>query len=168
MLMVPVDIQLQIHQVLAHEAYLLDNNRLDDWLDLLADDLRYTMPVRELVSRGTERPADSEAFALFDDDKASIRLRARRMQSNIAPTESPPPIVQRLITNIAIEPTDVAHEYRVRSNFLAHLERRGRHTSTLIGSREDILRQTDAGWKIARRQVQLAQTLLPMTISIFL
>jgi 3-phenylpropionate/cinnamic acid dioxygenase small subunit len=168
MLIVPVDIQLQIEQVLAYEARLLDGNRLDDWLDLLADDLRYYVPVRELVPRNAERRSGAEAFALFDDDKASIRLRARRMQSNVAPTESPPPIVQRLITNIAVEPTDIAGEYRVRSNFLAHLERRGRHSSMLIGSREDILRQSETGWKIARRQVQLAQTLLPMTISIFL
>jgi 3-phenylpropionate/cinnamic acid dioxygenase small subunit len=168
MLMVPVEIQLQIEQVLAHEARLLDSNRLDDWLDLLADDLHYYAPVRELVSRSAARPSGKDAFALFDDDKASIRLRARRMQSNVAPTESPPPIVQRLITNIAVESTNVAGEYRVRSNFLVHLERRGRHSSMLVGSREDILRQSEGGWKIARRQVQLAQTLLPMTISIFL
>ena len=107
-------------------------------------------------------------FALFDDDKSSIRLRTRRILSNVAPTESPPPLTQRLITNILIDPTAKADEYNVRSNFLVHLERRGRHVSIFVGSREDMLRRTREGWKIARRNVLLAQSVLPMTISIFL
>jgi biphenyl 2,3-dioxygenase beta subunit len=125
------------------------------------------MPVRETVPLGPERPSSPPTFALFDDDKSSIRLRTRRILSNVAPTESPPPITQRLITNILTEPTASAGEYRVYSNFIVHIERRGRHVSMFVGQRDDLLRRTEQGWKIATRRVTLAQTVLPMTISIF-
>jgi 3-phenylpropionate/cinnamic acid dioxygenase small subunit len=48
-----------------------------------------------------------------------------------------------------------------------HIERRGRHVSMFVGQRDDLLRRTEQGWKIATRRVTLAQTVLPMTISIF-
>jgi 3-phenylpropionate/cinnamic acid dioxygenase small subunit len=165
---VSVETELEIQRFLAYEAKLLDDNALEQWLDLLSEDVHYFMPVRETIPKGRERPSSEATFALFDDDKSSIRLRTRRILSNVAPTESPPPLTQRLITNILIDPNDNADEYNVRSNFLVHIERRGRHVSMFIGSREDKLRRTGEGWKIARRRVLLAQTVLPMTISIFL
>jgi biphenyl 2,3-dioxygenase subunit beta len=168
MVSIPVQTELEIQRFLAHEAKLLDDNQLEQWLDLLAEDIRYFMPVRETIPKGPERPSSEAAFALFDDDKSSIRLRTRRILSNVAPTESPPPLTQRLITNILTDPADKADEYNVRSNFLVHLERRGRHVSMFVGSREDVLRRTGEGWRIARRHVLLAQSVLPMTISIFL
>jgi len=163
----PIETELDIQRFLAWEAKLLDENRLDEWLELLADDIRYFMPVRETVPLGPERPSSPATFALFDDDKSSIRLRTRRILSNVAPTESPPPITQRLITNILTEPTASAGEYRVSSNFIVHIERRGRHVSMFVGKRDDLLRRTEQGWQIATRRVTLAQTVLPMTISIF-
>jgi 3-phenylpropionate/cinnamic acid dioxygenase small subunit len=169
MLRVPVEIQIEIEQFLAHEARLLEENRLDEWLALLADDVRYVMPVRESV----EQPADNSsaipasAFALFDDDKNSLALRAGRMQSKVAPTEVPVALVQRLITNVAVARAEAPDQYQVRSNFLVHQERRGRHASTFIGMRDDVLRHTAGSFKIARREIRLAQTLLPATISLF-
>lgn len=165
---IPVETQLEIQRFLAHEAKLLDDNALEQWLDLLAEDIHYVMPVRETIPKGPDRPSSEASFALFDDDKSSIRLRTRRILSNVAPTESPPPLTQRLITNILIDPSDKADEYNARSNFLVHIERRGRHVSMFIGSREDVLRRTPEGWKIASRRVLLVQSVLPMTISIFL
>jgi 3-phenylpropionate/cinnamic acid dioxygenase small subunit len=162
-----IETELGIQRFLALEAKLLDENRLNEWFELLADDVRYFMPVRETLPLGPDRPSSPAKFALFDDDKNSIRLRVLRALSNVAPTESPPPVTQRLITNVLTEPTASADEYRVYSNFIVHNERRGRHVSMFVGSREDLLRRTDRGWRIAGRQVNLAQAILPMTISIF-
>jgi 3-phenylpropionate/cinnamic acid dioxygenase small subunit len=164
--MLPVETELEIQRFLAWEAKLLDENRLNEWLELLADDVRYFMPVRETVPLGPERPTSPPAFALFDDDKSSLRLRTRRILSNVAPTESPPPITKRLITNVLAE-SAVTGEYLVCSNFLVHIERRGRHVSMFVGQRNDILRRNEKEFKIAMRRVNLAQSVLPMTISIF-
>jgi len=116
MLCVAVEIQVEIEQFLAHEARLLEEHRLHEWLALLADDSKYFMPIREAV----EQPPDGSSalprsgFALFDDDKKSLTLRAGRMQSKLAPTEMPPALVQRLITNIQAFGTEVRDQYQVQ------------------------------------------------------
>ena len=162
-LKVPVEVQLEIEAFLAHEARLLQENRLDDWLELVAEDCRYVMPVRETVRDGDSASGD---FALFDDDKASLRLRAGRILSGVAPTEMPPALDQRLISNVVVEPRDDG-AYAVSSAFYIHLERRGRHSSHFVGRRDDVIRKTADGWAIASRRVHLAQTILPSTITVF-
>ena len=42
----------QIEAFLYHEAELLDERRYEDWLALLADDVRYWMPMRRNVKFG--------------------------------------------------------------------------------------------------------------------
>jgi 3-phenylpropionate/cinnamic acid dioxygenase small subunit len=169
MLRVPIEIQIAIEQFLAYEARLLDEHKFDEWLALLADDIKYLMPINESL----QQPPDASSkvpegsFALFDDDKDSLTLRAGRMQSKVAPTEVPAALLQRLITNIQAFSSDAPNQYQVRSNFLVYQERRGRHASTFIGRRDDLLRHTDGAFKITRREIHLAQTLLPATISLF-
>jgi 3-phenylpropionate/cinnamic acid dioxygenase small subunit len=160
---VPVEVQLDIEQFLAYEARLLEENRLDEWLDLLAEDCTYVMPVRESVTGEAETGG---GFALFDDDKSSLRLRAGRILSGVAPTEMPSALDLRLITNIVVEPRQ-ENVYAVSSKFYVHQERRGRHTSHFVGLRDDVLRRTAESWEIAARTIHLAQTLLPSTITIF-
>jgi 3-phenylpropionate/cinnamic acid dioxygenase small subunit len=79
----------------------------------------------------------------------------------------PPALVQRLITNIQAACTDNPDLYEVRSNFLVHQERRGRHTSMFIGSRDDLLRRANGSFQIARREIRLAQTVLPASAALF-
>jgi 3-phenylpropionate/cinnamic acid dioxygenase small subunit len=169
MLRVSVEVQVEIEQFLAYEARLLDEHRLDEWLALLAADVKYLMPVSEAVEQppGGSPVVPRSGFALFDDDKNSLTLRAGRMQSQVAPTEVPAALLQRLITNIQVESVEKSEHYRVHSNFLVHQERRGRHASTFIGRRDDILRRAGGSFQIARREVRLAQTVLPATISLF-
>jgi 3-phenylpropionate/cinnamic acid dioxygenase small subunit len=168
-MLVPIEVQIRIEQFLAHEAKLLEEQRLDEWLALLTDDVRYVMPVREHIEqpRGQGARTPPSGFALFDDDKSSLTLRAGRMQSKVAPTEVPAALVQRLITNVQVTNADVPGQYGVRSNFLIYQERRGRHASMFIGARDDVLRQVNGSFAIARREIRLAQTLLPATIALF-
>jgi 3-phenylpropionate/cinnamic acid dioxygenase small subunit len=168
MLRVPIEIQIEVEQFLAHEARLLEEHRLDEWLALLTDDVKYVMPIRESVQQPDGSiPVPPSGFALFDDDKNSLTLRAGRMQSQVAPTEVPLALVQRLITNVQVADAGVPDQYDVRSNFLVYQERRGRHVSMFVGTRHDLLRRANGSFKIARREVRLAQTLLPATISLF-
>jgi 3-phenylpropionate/cinnamic acid dioxygenase small subunit len=169
MLRVPLEVQIQIEQFLFHEARLLEEHRLDEWLDLLADDVSYVMPIEEAVEK---RPDGSSSmppsgFALFDDDKSSLTVRTRRLQSTLTPAETPPALVQRLITNIQAASTDKPNHYDVRSNFLIYQERRGRHANTFIGNRSDVLRRANGSFQIVRREIHLAQAVLPVTVSLF-
>nr|ART40138.1 K175 [uncultured bacterium] len=124
------------------------------------------MPVREYVEAGPGAPAAADTFALFDDDKQSLSLRVARLETGIAHAEVPKSVTQRLITNVVIAPgADGA--LNVSSNFMVYQERRGRHGHTFFGRREDALRRDGGTLKIAARKVELAQTILPTTLSIF-
>ena len=151
---------------LYREARLLEQNRLEEWLALFTDDARYWMPVREQIESRKAAPDASDGFALFDDDKKSLTLRVARIMTGAAHAEAPVSVTQRLITNVLVGPK--GDELEVSSNFMVYQERRGRHGVTFFGRREDVLRREAASFRIARRKIELAQTILPATLSIFL
>ena len=156
----------EVEAFLYREARMLEDNRFDDWLKCFSDDVRYWMPIQESTGRSSE-PEESDTFALFDDDKKSLELRVLRIKTGDAHAEVPPSTTQRLVTNITVEP-DAAHDsLRVRSNFMVYQERRGQHGVTFFGKRDDMLRMIEGEFKICRRRIDLAQKILPTTISIF-
>jgi 3-phenylpropionate/cinnamic acid dioxygenase small subunit len=166
---VPVEVQLEIQQFLNDEAQLLDQSKFRDWLGLFTDDVNYRLPVRRTVGPGPGAAAAQAqpVFCLFDDDKKSLELRTMRLETGLAHAEIPESVTQRLVTNVVVNPTDKLDELDVSSNFIIYQERLGRHGSTFIGRRNDRFRSVNGGWKIAKRDIQLAQTILPSTISIF-
>lgn len=162
----PAELQFEVESFLYAEARLLEQNRFDEWLALFADNARYVMPVREQIEAGAAGKVSADTFALFDDDKNSLSLRATRIQTGIAHAEAPNTVTQRLITNVMVRP-DGADALTVSSNFMVYQERRGRHGSTFFGRREDVLRRANGSLQIASRKIDLAQAILPTTISIF-
>jgi dibenzofuran dioxygenase subunit beta len=163
---VPWEDLKQVEAFLYAEARLLEDNRFDEWLACLSDDIHYWMPVRQNmdVVEGDESPLGS--FALYDDDKQSLELRVLRIKTGQAHAEVPLSVTQRFITNVRAEPAteNVLHVY---SNFLVYQERRGQHGVTFYGRRDDILSHEKDAMKIKKRMIRLAQTILPTTISIF-
>jgi 3-phenylpropionate/cinnamic acid dioxygenase small subunit len=155
----------EVQTFLYREARLLELNRFDEWLELFTDDVRYWMPVREEVQgqEGTGGGADS--FSLYDDDKKSLSLRVTRIQTGGAHAEVPASVTQRLITNILAQSS--GDDLEVSSSFMVYQERRGRHGVTFFGRRDDLLRRHGESFRIARRKIELAQAILPSTISIF-
>lgn len=166
---VPVELQREVEQFLYAEARMLEDNRFDDWLACFSDDVRYLMPVRENVAPSVAIDA-ADRFAIYDDDKSSLRLRALRIQTGEAHAEIPLSVTQRLITNVIVAPLrqNEAHgRLLVRSNFMVYQERRGLHGSTYFGRRDDIISRAQGMLRIDARTILLAQSILPTTISIF-
>lgn len=62
----------EILDLLHREAELLDEGRLDEWLDLLTDDVTYQMPVRMTRERGQTGDVSME-MQHFWDDRATWR-----------------------------------------------------------------------------------------------
>src|ERR1700678_326695 len=65
---------LQAHQWLVDEAYLLDGQQYESWLDLLTDDIHYHMPVRVTTALGAGFDT-APGMAHFDEDKYSLSRR---------------------------------------------------------------------------------------------
>jgi phthalate 3,4-dioxygenase subunit beta len=160
---------LQAHQFLVDEAYLLDAQDYDAWLDTLADDVRYVMPVRVTTARGAGFDT-SPGMAHFDEDKYSLGQRAARFATEHAWTEDPPSRLRHFITNVrAFECDDEAH-LAVESAELLFRSRGDVNESALVScGREDLLRWCDDRWKLARRTIFVDESVLRMqNLAVFL
>src|SRR2546426_328601 len=92
----------EIVDFLIDEAALLNQNRLPEWVALLAEDLSYRMPVRETLSRAGG-PGFDQRSGHFDDDLPSIKLRVRRLlETKSAFAEDPPSRSRRFVTNVVV------------------------------------------------------------------
>jgi 3-phenylpropionate/cinnamic acid dioxygenase small subunit len=166
------ELRREIEEFLYFEAELLDDRRLREWFELLADDIRYWMPIRHNLF---ERPEDirdelskaGEAF-YFDDDRKSLKIRVERAYARNAWAEMPPSRTRHLITNIRIKKDD-GREIEVHSNFLVYRTRMENDQDMFVGERQDVLRRVDGSFKIAKRTIILDQAvLMAKNISVFL
>ena len=157
----------EIAEFLYREAELLDERRYADWLALLADDIRYWMPMRRNVKFGEEgREFTREAtdIAWFDEGKDTLTRRVRQIQTGIHWAEEPQSRISHLVTNVQLVEASPsvaeAQEVMVRCRFLIYRNRVETETDLLVGKREDVLRREGDEWRIARRKIILDQNVL--------
>jgi 3-phenylpropionate/cinnamic acid dioxygenase small subunit len=160
---------LQAHQFLVDEAYLLDAQQYDAWLDILTDDIRYVMPVRVTTARGAGFDT-SPGMAHFDEDKYSLGQRVARFATEHAWTEDPPSRLRHFITNVRAFECDEDAELLVESAELLFRSRGDVNESALVScGREDVLRRCGNSWKLARRKVFVDESVLRMqNLAVFL
>jgi phthalate 3,4-dioxygenase subunit beta len=160
---------LQAHQFLVDEAYLLDAQQYETWLDTLTDDIRYIMPVRVTTARGAGFDT-SPGMAHFDEDKYSLRQRVARFTTEHAWTEDPPSRLRHFITNVRTFACDDERHLEVESAELLFRSRGDINESALLScGREDLLRWCDDRWKLARRNIIADESVLRMqNLAVFL
>ncbi len=151
-------------QFLYREAALLDRGEFQAWLELLTTDFRYTVPVRSTRYGRTSDEFSSTSFH-FNEDLFSLTMRVQRLQTRFAWAEDPPSRSRHLVTNVLVEPPEPsAGELRVTSNVLLLRTRfDNAEIEQLSGERDDVLRMTHQGLRLARRNVYLDQTTLPIS-----
>jgi len=157
----------EIAEFLYREAELLDERRYEEWLALLADDIRYWMPMRRNVKFGEgEREFTREAtdIAWFDEGKDTLTRRVRQIQTGIHWAEEPQSRIAHLVTNVQVAEAspsvEEAREVEVKCRFLIYRNRVETETDLLVGKREDLLRRDGDEWKITRRKIILDQNVL--------
>jgi phthalate 3,4-dioxygenase subunit beta len=160
---------LQAHQFLVDEAYLLDAQAYDVWLDTLTDDIRYVMPVRVTTARGAGFDT-APGMAHFDEDKYSLSQRVARFATGHAWTEDPPSRLRHFITNVRTFECDADTELLVESAELLFRNRGDVNESALVScGREDLLRRCEDRWKLARRNIFVDESVLRMqNLAVFL
>jgi 3-phenylpropionate/cinnamic acid dioxygenase small subunit len=157
----------EIAEFLYREAELLDERRYDDWLALLADDIRYWMPMRRNVKYGNEErefTRDTTDINWFDEGKDTLSRRVKQIQTGIHWAEEPVSRIAHLVSNVQVlEATPSVAEPRevqVKCRFLIYRNRVETETDILVGKREDLLRRDGDDWRIARRKIILDQNVL--------
>ena len=157
----------EITEFLYREAELLDERRYREWLDLLADDIRYWMPMRRNVKYGDDDGEFTRALSdvnWFDEGKDTLSRRVKQIETGIHWAEEPHSRLSHLVTNVQLqgaEPSFAApQEVSVTCRFLIYRNRVQTETDILVGKREDLLRRAGDGWQIARRKIVLDQNVL--------
>jgi len=163
-----LELKQEIEEFLYHEADLLDQRKFREWLDLLAEDLVYFMPIRRNVKFGEheerENTRQGEGISWFDEDKWTVTKRVEQILTGVHYAEEPLSRVTHMVSNIRlldIKP-DAAHpeEVTVGCRFLVYQSRVEYENYTFIGRRFDTLRRHGDAWLIARRELILEQNVL--------
>lgn len=160
---------LEAHQWLVDESYLLDAQAYEQWLELLTDDIHYLMPVRVTTALGAGFDT-SPGMAHFDEDKYSLSRRVARFLTEHAWTEDPPSRLRHHLSNVRTFATDTPDHLIVDSATLLFRNRGDVHPGSLVSAgREDLLRRTPEGWKLARRTILVDDSVMRMqNLAIFL
>jgi 3-phenylpropionate/cinnamic acid dioxygenase small subunit len=151
------------------EAELLDERRHREWLELLAEDIRYVVPVRVTTAHSLDGSALDD-MAHFDEDRYSLTKRVQRFETEYAWAEDPPSRTRRFVTNVRVWETDQESELVVRCNLLLFRSRGDiRDHDLLSATREDLLRREDGALKLASRHVLLDESVLrTQNLAVFL
>ena len=157
------------HQWLVDEAWLLDAQAYAEWLELLTDDIHYLMPVRVTTALGAGYDT-SPGMAHFDENKYSLSRRVARFLTEHAWTEDPPSRLRHHLSNVRTFATVLEDHLVVESATLLFRNRGDvREGSFVSAGREDLLRRTPDGWKLARRTILVDDSVMRMqNLAIFL
>lgn len=164
------ELQTEVCQFLYREARTLDENRFEDWLDMLTEDVKYDMPLTLTRERAEQDRAYEPEMQYYSENIHSLKMRVARLRTEYAWAEDPPTRTTHMVLNVELEPTEDATEVLARSVFVVYANRASLPDwEKFIGRREDVLVRDGADWKIRRRTLYLGQaTLGAPTISFFL
>ena len=164
-------LQQQVEEFLYREARCLDERRLTDWLDFMADDVHYFMPIRRNIKYGDwhlEFSDPDHEISYFDEGKDILEGRVRQLQTGVHWAEEPVSRFEHLISNVEIL-SEEGELVEVASKFYTYQNRLQDEVQVFCGRRYDVLRRDpQMGFKLVKRKILLAQNvLLPKVINTF-
>ncbi|MBA6411820.1 aromatic-ring-hydroxylating dioxygenase subunit beta [Parahaliea sp. F7430] len=154
-----------VEQFYYREARLLDERKYLQWLKLLCEDIRYSIPSRYIATpdpalRGTEalhaiehelERGGPDCAPLREENFFNLAIRADRALKMNAWADNPPARTRRFISNVEVFSCEEG--YQSFSNFMMTYSRHSTVEHSYTGQRRDTLRQVDGELKIARREV---------------
>lgn len=150
----------EAERLLFEEARLLDDRRLQEWLDLFTPDAVYWVPIAD------DRDPGDEPSIIYDD-RARMEERVFRLLDTPAHSQLPPSRTQHDISNVVVI-EDGDGSARIRCNLTLHEVRIGDPVQVGLADRrvfagrcEYLVEQHDGGWRIARKVVNLLDRELP-------
>lgn len=160
---VDAGLHYEIADFLYQEGELLDDWQFRDWLDLIAEDMAYTMrSTANAQTRDRRRSVQPPTTWIFNDSKFQLERRVARLETGMAWAEEPPSRTRHFIGNLRIRPAEDGDGYAARGNYLLYRAQKERDEDTYIGRRIDYVRRADNrfGWEIYRRELTLDQVVI--------
>src|SRR5215813_10939492 len=101
----------EIEEFLCYEADLLDERRYEEWLALVAEDVRYWMPMRRNVKVGEAEREFTRAgqdINWFDEGKETLTRRVKQILTGMHWAEEPPSRICHMVSNVQLAPAGSA------------------------------------------------------------
>ena len=157
---ISLELHHQISQFLYREAKLLDDWKFREWLDVLAEDISYTLRTTpNAQTRDRRRSIEPPTTWVFNDTKDLLERRVARLETGMAWAEEPPSRTTHMVSNVIVEATEVAGEYDVYVTYLLYRTQKEKDVTIYCGKRHDKIRKVDTeqGFQIFNRKIILDQ-----------
>ncbi len=138
-----------VEDLFFHEAELLDDWKLDEWLALLTPDATYYVPPND-------KPDADARFALFTiaDDMLRLKERIIRLKDPNCHAEYPHSRTRRMISNVRVKDID-GDRATATANFIVYRHRRHETPRIFTGRYVYRLKRVGTDIKIAERRAVL-------------
>jgi 3-phenylpropionate/cinnamic acid dioxygenase small subunit len=144
----------EFEEVLYYESSLISSHKLQEWAELLHEDIRYWVPVRSNRQIGDEDLNRTYLSCHYDDDRQTLLARAQRMAGGFGFADNPPSRLRHFVTNVCVRRT-TENEVAVTSNVMVWRSHVGLPDHHLIGGRNDRWVRRADDWLLLERQVVL-------------
>jgi len=165
-----IALHYSVERFYAYECNLLDERYFEEWLELLAPDVRYWMPLARNFRFGEwalEHTREGQDLNWFDEGRFELEQRVKQLQTGKHWSEEPLSRTSHVIANIEVRPLERG-ELEVRSRFVVYRNRTETEWDLFMGKRHDWLRRVEDRFRIARRAIYLDQNvLLAKNLTIF-
>jgi 3-phenylpropionate/cinnamic acid dioxygenase small subunit len=154
----------RIERFLFREASLLDRREYAAWQKILTDDIQYTI----LGKVNRDASVGSLEFSLMNENASQLKQRLDQISTpKLTHAENPPSITRRFITNVIADHGAAPSELEVTSNLLIYRTTIDAPEGAIYSAqREDLIREFDGEFQLARRVVHLDQAVMFGAISI--
>ncbi len=163
-------LRFQVEQLFNQEAELLDSRQFEAWLDMLADDIRYWMPLASNQPHGEwdgEYTRQGSDLNWFDEGKFELEQRVKQIRTGLHWAEEPVSRTCHMFSNLTVS-ADGDEIVSSRCRFLIYRNRTETETDFFVGKRHDRLRRDGDSFKIMAREIFLDQSvLLAKNLTIF-
>jgi len=153
----------EVEQWLYNEAALLDERRYPEWIDLIAEDVHYFMPIRRNVKFGEwerENSDPASEISWFDEGKDVLEGRVRQLMTGVHWAEEPVSRIRHIISNVRVTGVN-GDEITTSDNFFVWHNRLLTEVNLFVGRRDNVLRRDpETGFKLVKRTILLDQSVL--------
>ena len=153
--------------ILAHEAFLLDSRRWDEWLALFTDDVEFWVPAWRTENEPTNDP-QTQLSLIYLRGIGAVKERVWRVTSGLSRASETLHRTTHVLGSIMVQPGGSETECTLLSGGAVHVYS---PTTTVqhcfFGRYQHTLRKVDDSWKIARKHVTLMNDCVPTMLDFY-
>ncbi|WFE60216.1 aromatic-ring-hydroxylating dioxygenase subunit beta [Micromonospora sp. WMMD712] len=149
------DLTAAVTEFYTDEVAALDENRPDDWLEMLAAGFIYQVPV-PLLREDPALPRHSDRAMLYEATKHIMSMKLGRVGKHYAWSDRPGASIRHIVGGVRVHETSRDGELRVDSNVVAFWNRGIEESTVISAGRQDVLRHLGGErFQLLRRRVLL-------------